>query len=173
MRTRVPTVEECLRVLGLGPAASKATLRATFRTLMKTHHPDVRRSPEATGRFIEIVQAYRVLEVELSLRDPREARRRCPRCGRYNELFEGLDGKAGCVECLLGETQRGRLLPPSIVVIVRHLAVFCLCTVSVACGVAYWRTLRLELALASLAAALGGMLLLALTCISVRDAWPE
>ena len=54
MPTRAPTVEECLRVLGLGPAANKATLRATFRRLMKTHHPDMRGTPEGTARFIAI-----------------------------------------------------------------------------------------------------------------------
>ncbi len=171
---RRPSVENCLRLLGLGPAASHAQIRATFRRLAKEYHPDLRRDPEAAQRFIDIVRAYRVLEVELKLNDPNEPRRRCPRCGRYAELLDGADGRAGCVACLLGDTDRRRYLPLPVFVSVRHYSVLTLYGISLALAVAYvYAPQRTDYALASLAAALAGLVILAIATLIVRDAFRD
>ncbi|MEW6249971.1 MAG: DnaJ domain-containing protein [Planctomycetota bacterium] len=165
------SIERCLKILGLGSAASKAAIRTTFRRLAKEYHPDLRREPAAARRFVEIVRAYRILQIELKLDDPDEPRRLCPRCGRYAELVDGIDGRPGCVACLLGDSQRGRLLPLPIIAFVRHYAVFALYALSAGLAWAYLTAPSVELGLASIATALAGLAVLAATCVRVRDAY--
>jgi hypothetical protein len=162
------TAEDALRRLGLTPAAAKPHIRATFRQLVKTYHPDLHRDINTTRQFVEVVQAYRFLEDELQLGDG-EPRRKCPRCGRYGELYDGLDGAPGCLECLFGATNRRRFLPLPIVVTVRHGAVVALYLGSLLLAIGYMNNGALSVGVLSLMAALAGMLVLALTSITVRD----
>ena len=47
--------------LGLTPGASKQEIKKVYRKLVKKYHPDVNKSLEASGRFIEIHEAYHAL----------------------------------------------------------------------------------------------------------------
>jgi molecular chaperone DnaJ len=48
-------------VLGVGRGASPEEVKAAFRKLARTYHPDVNKSPDAEERFKEINEAYAVL----------------------------------------------------------------------------------------------------------------
>ncbi len=162
-------IDDCVRVLGLSRWTSGADLRAAFRRLAKEYHPDLNHTLEGNRRFIELVHAYRVLQHELNLHPDGSELRRCPRCGRYAELLDGLDGRAGCADCLLGRTRWMRYLPMPLMDVVRHLSVLALYVASAALALRYVETGQLEYSALSLAAAVAGLLILALTCISVRD----
>lgn len=49
------------RVLGVPRDADVASIKVAFRDLAAKYHPDRNKTPEATGRFREIVEAYGVL----------------------------------------------------------------------------------------------------------------
>ncbi len=51
-------------VLGLPPTASKDEIRRKYRQLVLLWHPDKNSSPEAHGKFIEITEAYDILNGE-------------------------------------------------------------------------------------------------------------
>ncbi|MEO9224726.1 MAG: J domain-containing protein [Acidimicrobiales bacterium] len=55
------TFGEALGVLGLQPGVAWIDVRSTYRTMIRTHHPD-RAGPSATGRAATITEAYAVLE---------------------------------------------------------------------------------------------------------------
>ncbi len=160
--------DESFRVLQLPRSAGPAEVRMAFRRLAKQHHPDLNRSPESGRRFARVVKAYRVLQHELGLLGDGSARRRCPRCGNYDELLDGLDGRPGCADCLLGLTRLSRFLPPYAVETVKHVAVLVLYVLGVALAVNYATTHDLDYALLSLGAIATGMLTLAGTCLTVR-----
>jgi curved DNA-binding protein len=46
-------------ILGLSPDASPDAVRAAFRAVAKSSHPDVTSDPSAQARFLEVQQAYR------------------------------------------------------------------------------------------------------------------
>jgi DnaJ-class molecular chaperone len=48
-------------VLGVAQTSDGATIRAAFRMLMRSHHPDLNRSPDATSRAAEINVAFTIL----------------------------------------------------------------------------------------------------------------
>ena len=50
-----------LDILGLRPGADEKEIKASFRKLAKTYHPDVNKSPGAKQKFIEIHEAYKFL----------------------------------------------------------------------------------------------------------------
>jgi len=162
-------IDGCLRVLGVDRWTSGADLRAAFRRLAKRYHPDLNGTRAGNRRFIEVVQAYRVLQHELNLHPDGSELRRCPRCGRYAELLDGLDGRAGCADCLLGRRRWTRYLPMPLYEIVRHFSVVGCYAASAVLALRYVGTGQLEYSAFSLAAALGGLLVLALTCVRVRD----
>lgn len=120
--TRHTTIVDHLRAQELEPGASGDEVRAAFRRLARRYHPDLDRTRRGQQRFVQVVQAYRALQMELGLHPDPTRYRLCPGCGHYAELLDGLDGRAGCTECLLGFTQRGRYLPLPIVISVRHVA---------------------------------------------------
>jgi hypothetical protein len=119
---------------------------------------------------VEVVRAYRVLQAALDL-DSGQALRRCPRCGRFAELLDGLDGRPGCVDCLLGETQRRRYLPLPTIEVIRHIGVLALYATSLGLIVYSAATANLASAIGGLTSAAAGLLLLALACLRVRDAY--
>ncbi|XP_072021756.1 uncharacterized protein [Amphiura filiformis] len=52
----------CFQVLGLSPGASEEEIQQAYRRLALTHHPDKNNNdPEATRKFQEINNAYRIL----------------------------------------------------------------------------------------------------------------
>lgn len=55
------TTRDYYDVLGVARDASEAEIKKAFRTLARTHHPDVNDSPEAEAEFKEIAAAYEVL----------------------------------------------------------------------------------------------------------------
>lgn len=62
---RPPAVETCLpnyyRILGVGPEATDAEIKARFRKLAVSCHPDRSDAPDAKERFEAINEAYHVL----------------------------------------------------------------------------------------------------------------
>lgn len=60
-------------ILGVAPTADASEIRAVFRDLVKTWHPDRNGSPDAAARFDQIVKAYHVLS-DASLRARYDAR---------------------------------------------------------------------------------------------------
>lgn len=58
MTSRVMSVQQAYRALGLEPGAGLAAARSAFRTLVKTLHPDVAPpTPQTLARLAEIVAA--------------------------------------------------------------------------------------------------------------------
>ena len=161
--------EECFRVLELDPSASPAEVRSAFRRLAKENHPDLNKSRRQRSRFQDIVQAYRVLQHEMNLHPAGADVRICPTCGRYKELLEGLDGRLACSDCLLGETRRKRHLPAPIWQTVKHLSVVVLYGASVILLIQSMVTGHLGYAAGSLACAVIGLVVLAVTVLLIRD----
>ena len=164
-------IEDHLRTLGLRPDATGDAVRKAFRRLAREHHPDLNATPTANARFVAIVQAYRALQHELGLHPDRTHDQRCPRCGRFDELLTGLDGRAGCPECLLGRAGARHFLPLPIMTTVRHVGVLVLYAASVVLAVTYAQNAALPLAALSLICALAGLLLLFVTCLTVPETW--
>jgi curved DNA-binding protein CbpA len=88
-------VEDAFRTLGLGPGAGLEQVRAQYRRLAKTYHPD-KLSPDpalqamATARMKEINAAYRTLRRQLERR-PVPPRRR----PRTFDAMEGVPYRSG------------------------------------------------------------------------------
>jgi molecular chaperone DnaJ len=55
------TTRDYYEILGVSRDADAATIKKAFRTLARTHHPDVNDSPEAEEEFKDIAAAYEVL----------------------------------------------------------------------------------------------------------------
>ncbi len=120
---RQPNLSQCYQTLELPRDAGAEQVRAAFRRLARRYHPDISQSATTQARFVEVVRAYRVL---------RERNRRsfmdtdwgqCDRCGEYEDLFDDLQGRRACADCLLGIRRKRRLLPAPLVVVARHVAV--------------------------------------------------
>ncbi|MFH0980603.1 MAG: J domain-containing protein [Planctomycetota bacterium] len=166
------TLEDCFHVLGLRPSAGGREIKSAFRRLAKAHHPDLQGEETDREPFVRIVSAYKRLQDELRLHSADDDARPCPSCGKVADLFDGSDGRAACVECLLGVTRRRRLLPLPSITTVRHGTVVLLETASLVC---FFLALVKEdraYAAASLLAGLAALLVLALTCITVKYVKP-
>jgi hypothetical protein len=164
-----PSPKQCYRILELAPSASPVEIRAAFRRLAKENHPDLNKSRRAQARFMEVTRAYRILQNELNLHPDGSELRLCPQCGRYAELLEGLDGRATCSECLLGQTRRKGFLPPPIWKTAKHLSVVTLYLVSLVLFIKSLKTGDLSYSLYSLAAVMIGLLILAATVFSIQE----
>ncbi|MBK9118738.1 MAG: J domain-containing protein [Phycisphaerales bacterium] len=160
-------IEDCFRLLGLTPAANPVQVRSAFRGLIHALHPDRSNGAFDRRRFVEVIEAYRTLRTVLAL-DWGAELRECPRCGRLADLLDGLDGMPGCEECLLGETRRRRLLPLPQCVTVRHAGAIGLYVGSAALAGHFLFTGQLQSAVSSLLLAVGGLGMLAATCVAVR-----
>lgn len=49
------------QILGLSQNATQAEIKAAFRRLARTYHPDHRHHPDATRKFVQVKRAYDVL----------------------------------------------------------------------------------------------------------------
>ncbi len=163
------SVEQCLEVLGLPPSARPAQIQARFRRLVKDYHPDHSRDPKTVSRYIAIVQAYRTLQTAFRLRAAGVELRTCPRCGQAAELLDALDGRASCADCLLGATAMQRFLPLPITVTVLHTSVIACYAVSIWLAMRFCETKSLGWALASITAAVAGVVVLAATCLQIKQ----
>ena len=56
--TRMQSFHE---ILGLGPSATIADIKAAYKSLAKKYHPDKNNSPQATALSQQLIQAYQVL----------------------------------------------------------------------------------------------------------------
>ena len=65
------TREDCFRVLELPPSASAMEVWTAFLRLARRNNPELHPRGWQNERFVEIVQAYRILEKELDLRPER------------------------------------------------------------------------------------------------------
>jgi hypothetical protein len=168
---RARSIEACFRTLGLPESASTARVTARFRRLAKQYHPDRNRSPSAHRRFIEIADAYAVLRDHLRIRPGASRYGRCPDCGRYADLFDGLDGGRGCADCLLGRTRLSRFLPLPDIQVARHVTVLVLYAAGMIHFGFFLRTDDRSFAAASLLCLLAGLLVLATEVLAI--AWRE
>jgi hypothetical protein len=166
------TVVEHLRSLELGVDATGDDVRTAFRRLARQHHPDLDRTGASTKRFIEVVAAYRALQIEMGLSPNMAHYRLCPRCGHYGELLDGLDGRPGCADCLLGLTVRRHFLPLLTFATVKHVGTIALYAISILCAILYAQHGRFQLAALSVGCAVLGLLLLFVTCLTVPDVVP-
>lgn len=55
-------------ILGVTPAASQKEIKAAWRKVVKTYHPDVCRCADSHALFLEVSEAYRVLQDEYERR---------------------------------------------------------------------------------------------------------
>jgi uncharacterized protein (DUF983 family) len=163
------TVVDHLRSLELGAGATGDDVRAAFRRLARQHHPDLNHTAAGNRRFVEVVEAYRALQMEMGLRPNMADYRVCPRCGHYGELLDGLDGRPGCPDCLLGMTGQRRYLPLPTFVTVKHVGTIALYAASVWFAFLYARDGSLQLAALSLGCAVLGLVLLFIVCMTVPE----
>ena len=163
------TVADHLRTLDLGVDASGDDVRAAFRRLARRHHPDLHCTAADERRFLAVVAAYRALQMEMGLRPNMASYRLCPRCGRYGELLDGLDGRLGCSDCLLGMRDRSRLLPMPIYVTVQHVGSIVLYAASGLFAWLYSRCGSPRSAALSLGCAALGLVLLFIACMTVPE----
>jgi hypothetical protein len=161
-------LEDCFRVLGLRPSAGGADIKRAFRRLAKEYHPDLRPGRPDRDEFIRIVSAYKQLQQELRLHTADDNLRPCPSCGQAAELFDGVDGQAACLDCLLGVSERRRLLPLPSIIMVKHGTVIVLETVSIVCFFLALANDSPPYGAASLLSGVAALALLALTCLTVK-----
>jgi hypothetical protein len=163
------TIVDHLRSLELADCATGDDVRAAFRRLARRYHPDLNSTAYGHRRFVEVVGAYRALQIEMNLRPNMAHYRLCPQCGHYAELLEGLDGRMGCPDCLLGTMERSRYLPLPIFVTVQHVGAITLYGISAVLAMLYAASPAPELAVGSVICAVLGIVLLFVACMTVPD----
>ena len=167
-RRMTSTTTRALEILNVPPGTEPREIRAAFRRLAKQYHPDLNHEPGSNQRFAGIVRAYRVLQHELGLHADDVPRRACPRCGGYDELLDGLDGRRACADCLLGLTRVRRFLPAYTIETVKHVAVILLYAAAVILLIHALASRDQAAAFGALAATMVGFVTLAATCLTVR-----
>jgi curved DNA-binding protein CbpA len=77
-------------VLGVPEGSSPETIKAVYRQLARTFHPDVNADPAAVEHFREITEAFLALAHPEKLREYRRSRSRRHAAGEETEIFLGL-----------------------------------------------------------------------------------
>lgn len=68
MLTRQDRAKDYYGILGVPETASQAEIKSAWKKLVKRWHPDVCKDPEAHAKFIEISEAYQVLQYDWARR---------------------------------------------------------------------------------------------------------
>lgn len=102
-------------VLGVAEDSTAEAIKAVYRQLARTFHPDVDADPGAVEHFREITEAFLVLSDPAKRRDyDRQRRRRRHAIGEETEMYLGLRVAGIDLGSLLGVSivvQRRPLLP--------------------------------------------------------------
>jgi hypothetical protein len=154
------SLEECYRLLELPESATTEEIRAAFRRLARQYHPDGHPRRRDHRRFVEVANAYRILREKLRARPPDSEWGPCPRCGQFSDILVGLDGRKSCPDCLLGITQRRRILPKLFIPVAKHVATLTLYGASVFFLFAYLESGAMRHVAISLACVVAGLLIL-------------
>jgi hypothetical protein len=110
---RVVTRQDCYRTLGLSQNASQREVHRAFRRLAFRFHPDRNGGDEVSrSSFCRVTEAYSMLLAVRGRSNSDEAGSICSRCGKFDLLFAGLDGRMSCVTCLLNRRRRFLPAPP-------------------------------------------------------------
>lgn len=158
---------ECLRLLGLPPAASAAQIKQAYRRLAQRFHPDKCGGDEIARRhFITICMAYRTLMRNARLVAKNVPMGRCSVCGEFGEAVIGLDGLTRCPSCTLRPGRRLCLPLPSLT-IAKCTGAFVMLSVSVCLLIRAIQTEDLAYVCGGIAAGLGVIAAVALTCLRV------
>lgn len=157
------------QTLGVAVGATADELQRAFRELVHSLHPDLNPRDHDRRRFVEVVRAYRILREKLR-RTPQSADfGRCVRCRKFDDLFDPLGSGGTCADCLLGETQRRRLLPAPLIVVAKHAAVAALYIASILFTIALLRSETAIHGLLAVLCAFGGLLLLSYEVVFRTD----
>ncbi len=158
---------ECMRLLGLGEAASVEQIKRAYRRLAQQLHPDKRAGDlTAQARFIEISQAYRSLVNAARALEQGKPVGSCWDCGQFGEVKIGLDGHARCGKCIF-RPAGGRLLPLPVYVVVKCTITVVLLAIGVYLLLTAIRTGSRPYGIAAACAGMLGLLSLAITCLSI------
>ena len=159
--------DDCYRILGVASHATADEIQQAFRQLARAHHPDVNPQRRDHQRFVEIVHAYRILRERLrrTADDPPFAA--CKYCGKFEDLFDPFGTGATCASCLLGITDRSRLLPAPILIVMRHLTVVALYGLSIVGAIKLLIAPTPMWGFLTIGGAAGGLLLLALEVLRI------
>lgn len=151
----------CMRVLGLGEAASAVQIKQAYRALAQRLHPDKSGDDEESRRrFIEVCQAYRCLIKAARLAEQGAMLGVCCACREFGEVLIVLDGHTRCPACTL-RTQPRPLLPMPVLIVKR-------CWVSILLLVLCGLLLFVDRPTGAFVAGLTALVSLAVTCIRVR-----
>lgn len=170
MQRKHLTFDDCYRILDVSPRANAEQIQQAFRQLARAHHPDVNPERRDHQRFVEIVHAYRILRERLRRTEEDPPFAACRFCGKFEDLFDPFGTGSTCAACLLGITDRSRLLPAPVVVVLRHLAVFLLYSLSVLGAFQLWNAPALVWGLLAVGGAASGIILLAYQVMRVTPA---
>lgn len=157
-----------MSLLELGDSASREEIKRAYRRLAYELHPDhTGEDPGAHRRFVAVTQAYRQLMQASRAMEQGRPIGSCWVCREFGAVTLGLDGHARCDACALHSRYSGRLLPLPRIVIVR-------CTLTIVLILASAGALLFadfvgstEVAIFGVLLAVGSLVTLALTCISV------
>lgn len=158
-----------LRMLGLPATATRQQIKRAYRRLALELHPDRNRGDESSRRrFVEISHAYRQLMQAARGRQAGSLVGVCRRCGQLGEVFRSLDGRGLCERCILGRVGR-KLLPLPVIVVSKCLGTVTLLGAAIAFLI--WGGARRDAELLGLAfvTGLASLVMLALTCLSIRQ----
>jgi hypothetical protein len=161
------TPSECMRLLGLGEAASIEQIKRAYRHLAQQLHPDKRKGDAlAHARFIEISKAYRILVNAARAVEQGKPVGVCWDCREFGEVSIGIDGQPRCRLCIF-HPAGGRLLPLPVYVVVKCTVTCVILAVTVYLLVVAMTRGSTAYAIAAFFAGILGLASLAITCLSI------
>ena len=161
------TPSECMRLLGLGEAASIEQIKRAYRRLAQQLHPDKQKGdPQASARFVEISKAYRMLVNAARAVEQGKPIGVCWECREFGEVSIGIDGQPRCRRCVF-RPAGGRLLPLPVYVVVKCTVTCLILAVAVYLLVLAVTRGSTAYAIATFVAGILGLVSLAITCLSI------